>query len=155
MEELAERLSSALAGRFRISLTVGTGGLAVVFRADDLKHDRPVAIKILKPDIASPSGTTGSSARSRSPRGSSTPTSWPCLTPARRPAVLSLFERDWDRAARELYEVLDLERLDPKQADLTRSQAAVAANPASRPITSETGRLNRRSAAVRSTRGAD
>jgi serine/threonine-protein kinase len=52
--ELLERLSSALAGRYRISHTVGAGGMAVVFRAEDLKHDRPVAIKILKPELASP-----------------------------------------------------------------------------------------------------
>ncbi len=52
--ELLERVSAALAGRYRITQTVGTGGMAVVFRAEDLKHERPVAIKILKPDLASP-----------------------------------------------------------------------------------------------------
>jgi serine/threonine-protein kinase len=52
--ELLERVSSALAGRYRISHSVGAGGMGVVFRAEDLKHDRPVAIKILKPELASP-----------------------------------------------------------------------------------------------------
>ncbi|MEO6056846.1 MAG: protein kinase [Gemmatimonadales bacterium] len=54
MQELSERLSSALAGRYRISQTLGAGGMSVVYRAEDLKHDRPVAIKILKPELASP-----------------------------------------------------------------------------------------------------
>jgi eukaryotic-like serine/threonine-protein kinase len=52
--ELLERVSSALAARYRVVHTVGTGGMAVVFRAEDLKHDRAVAIKILKPELASP-----------------------------------------------------------------------------------------------------
>jgi TolB-like protein/Flp pilus assembly protein TadD len=52
--ELLERVSSALAARYRIAHIVGTGGMAVVFRAEDLKHERAVAIKILKPELASP-----------------------------------------------------------------------------------------------------
>ena len=54
MSELLERVSSALAARYRIAHIVGTGGMAVVFRAEDLKHERAVAIKILKPELASP-----------------------------------------------------------------------------------------------------
>jgi serine/threonine-protein kinase len=53
--DLLERVSSALAGRYRVLHTIGTGGMAVVFQAEDLKHERPVAIKILKPELASPS----------------------------------------------------------------------------------------------------
>ncbi|MGH7629055.1 MAG: protein kinase domain-containing protein [Gemmatimonadales bacterium] len=52
MSELQERLAAALAGRYRIAGTVGAGGMAVVFQAHDLKHDRPVAIKVLKPELA-------------------------------------------------------------------------------------------------------
>ncbi len=53
MSELLKLVSSALAGRYRVSHTVGTGGMGVVFHAVDLKHERPVAIKILKPELAS------------------------------------------------------------------------------------------------------
>jgi TolB-like protein/Flp pilus assembly protein TadD len=52
--ELLELVSSALTGRYRVTHTVGTGGMGVVFHAEDLKHDRPVAIKILRPELASP-----------------------------------------------------------------------------------------------------
>ncbi|MGH7518103.1 MAG: protein kinase domain-containing protein [Gemmatimonadales bacterium] len=52
MSELADRATAALADRYRIAEAVGAGGMAVVFRADDLKHDRPVAIKFLKPELA-------------------------------------------------------------------------------------------------------
>jgi serine/threonine-protein kinase len=52
VSDLAARATAALADRYRISGAVGAGGMAIVFRADDLKHDRPVAIKILKPELA-------------------------------------------------------------------------------------------------------
>ncbi|HET8622896.1 MAG TPA: protein kinase [Gemmatimonadales bacterium] len=51
-KDLQERLAAALAGRYHIVGTVGAGGMAIVFRAQDLKHDRPVAIKVLKPELA-------------------------------------------------------------------------------------------------------
>ena len=53
VSDLAERVTSVLAARYDIAGAVGVGGMAVVFRADDLKHHRPVAIKVLKPDLAS------------------------------------------------------------------------------------------------------
>jgi hypothetical protein len=40
------RLTSALSGRYRIERELGQGGLATVYLAQDLKHDRPVAIKV-------------------------------------------------------------------------------------------------------------
>jgi Tol biopolymer transport system component len=48
----AERLSAALSGRYRIERELGAGGMATVFLAEDLKHDRKVAIKVLKPELA-------------------------------------------------------------------------------------------------------
>jgi serine/threonine-protein kinase len=48
----AERLSAALADRYRIERALGTGGMATVYLAEDLKHDRKVAIKVLKPELA-------------------------------------------------------------------------------------------------------
>ena len=45
-------LASALASRYRIERELGAGGMATVYLASDLKHDRQVAIKVLKPELA-------------------------------------------------------------------------------------------------------
>ena len=54
--QLAPRLAAALAGRYRIERELGTGGMATVFLAHDLKHERDVAIKVLHPDLAAALG---------------------------------------------------------------------------------------------------
>jgi TolB-like protein/tetratricopeptide (TPR) repeat protein len=46
-----EHLKAALAERYRIDGEVGSGGMATVYRAEDLKHHRQVAIKVLKPEL--------------------------------------------------------------------------------------------------------
>ncbi len=46
------RLKSALAGRYKIERKLGEGGMASVYLALDLKHDRNVALKILRPELA-------------------------------------------------------------------------------------------------------
>jgi eukaryotic-like serine/threonine-protein kinase len=46
------RLATALADRYRIERELGAGGMATVYLADDLKHDRKVAIKVLRPELA-------------------------------------------------------------------------------------------------------
>jgi len=46
------RLAAALAGRYRIERELGAGGMATVYLAQDLKHDRQVAIKVLRPELA-------------------------------------------------------------------------------------------------------
>ena len=48
-----ERLRSALSGRYLVDREIGAGGMATVFAARDLKHDRPVAIKLLRADVVS------------------------------------------------------------------------------------------------------
>ncbi len=45
-------LTAALAGRYRIERELGAGGMATVYLAHDLKHDRNVAIKVLRPNVA-------------------------------------------------------------------------------------------------------
>jgi serine/threonine protein kinase len=46
------RLNAALQGRYRIERELGEGGTATVYLADDLKHERKVALKVLKPELA-------------------------------------------------------------------------------------------------------
>ncbi len=48
----SERLAAALSDRYRIERELGQGGMATVYLAEDLKHDRKVAIKVLKPELA-------------------------------------------------------------------------------------------------------
>jgi len=45
-----DQLTSALGDRYRIQRELGQGGMAVVYLAHDLKHERQVAIKVLRPD---------------------------------------------------------------------------------------------------------
>jgi serine/threonine-protein kinase len=50
--DATSRLAAALADRYRIEREVGQGGMATVYLAQDLKHDRKVALKVLKPELA-------------------------------------------------------------------------------------------------------
>jgi serine/threonine-protein kinase len=50
------RLSAALAERYAIERRLGRGGMATVYLAQDLRHERPVALKVLHPELASSLG---------------------------------------------------------------------------------------------------
>ncbi len=50
--EVLDRLCAALRDRYRVGEEIGRGGMATVYLAEDLKHGRPVAIKILRPELA-------------------------------------------------------------------------------------------------------
>ncbi len=52
MHETADRLNNLLAGRYRIERELGAGGMATVWLAHDLRHQRKVAIKVLREDLA-------------------------------------------------------------------------------------------------------
>ena len=54
--DLPERLRASLAGRYAVERELGRGGMGVVYLARDIRHDRPVALKILLPGLASRSG---------------------------------------------------------------------------------------------------
>jgi eukaryotic-like serine/threonine-protein kinase len=56
MTSLQQRLERGLAGRYAVDRELGQGGMAVVFRARDLRHDRSVAVKVLRPDVAAEVG---------------------------------------------------------------------------------------------------
>jgi len=51
-----ERLTAALADRYRVERELGEGGMATVYLAHDLKHERDVAIKVLRPEIGAALG---------------------------------------------------------------------------------------------------
>ncbi len=52
MSDPAIRLNVALEGRYRIERELGEGGMATVYLAEDIKHNRKVALKVLKPELA-------------------------------------------------------------------------------------------------------
>ncbi len=57
MADALDRLKIALQGRFAIKRELGAGGMATVYLAEDLKHHRQVAVKVLRPDLAAALGT--------------------------------------------------------------------------------------------------
>ena len=52
MTDITARLSTALANRYKIERHLGEGGMANVYLAHDIKHDRKVAVKVLRPELA-------------------------------------------------------------------------------------------------------
>ncbi len=56
MPELVEQLKQALADRYAIERELGQGGMATVYLAEDLRHHRKVALKVLRPEIAATLG---------------------------------------------------------------------------------------------------
>ena len=55
MDQL-DRLRAALAGRYEVDKEIGRGGMACVYRAHDRLHDRDVAVKVLRPELAAALG---------------------------------------------------------------------------------------------------
>src|SRR5689334_1717350 len=56
MPEVLAKLREALAGRYEIERELGRGGMATVYLARDVQHERPVALKVLHPDLAASLG---------------------------------------------------------------------------------------------------
>ena len=57
MSDPIERLKTALSDRYTIEREIGGGGMATVYLARDLKHDRKVAVKVFRPELAAALGT--------------------------------------------------------------------------------------------------
>ncbi|UCC83805.1 MAG: serine/threonine-protein kinase, partial [Gemmatimonadota bacterium] len=55
--DVLDRLKTALADRYRIERELGSGGMATVYLAEDLKHERKVALKVLRPELGASLGT--------------------------------------------------------------------------------------------------
>ena len=56
MPKLSERLAAAISGVYTVEHELGSGGMATVYLARDLKHDRPVALKVLLPELSAAVG---------------------------------------------------------------------------------------------------
>ena len=56
MTDTFERLKAALADRYTIERELGAGGMATVYLAEDVKHHRKVAVKVLRPELAAALG---------------------------------------------------------------------------------------------------
>ncbi|HET6578377.1 MAG TPA: protein kinase [Gemmatimonadales bacterium] len=56
MTNLRSQLQEGLSGSYALERELGRGGMATVFLAQDLKHDRPVALKVLHPELANSLG---------------------------------------------------------------------------------------------------
>ncbi len=52
MSEQLDRVKTALADRYDLERELGAGGMATVYLAEDLKHHRKVAVKVLRPELA-------------------------------------------------------------------------------------------------------
>ena len=56
MSDELDRLKAALADKYVIERELGRGGMATVYLAEDLKHHRKVAVKVLRPELAASLG---------------------------------------------------------------------------------------------------
>ena len=52
MPELLTRLQATLVDRYRLDSEIGAGGMATVYLAHDIRHDRRVALKVLRPELS-------------------------------------------------------------------------------------------------------
>jgi len=63
MTVLPEALIRSLSSRYRLERELGAGGMATVYLAEDLKHHRKVAVKVLRPDLLRHWDRSGSTER--------------------------------------------------------------------------------------------
>ncbi len=90
MAEAVSRLNAALEGLYSIERELGEGGMATVYLAEDLKHHRKIALKVLKPELTAVVGADASSLIFRSRPTSSIRTFCRCTTPVKRMGSCSM-----------------------------------------------------------------
>ena len=61
MSDEATRISSAVADKYAIDREIGRGGMATVYLAHDIRHNRNVALKVLNPELGAVLGVEDSS----------------------------------------------------------------------------------------------
>ena len=81
-----ENLRAALAGRYEIDREIGQGGMATVYLARDVKHNRQVAVKVLRPELAATLGPERFVREIEISAGLTHPHILPCSTPVKRTA---------------------------------------------------------------------
>lgn len=84
MDQVLAGLQSALEGRYVLERELGRGEMAMVYLAGDRRHGRSVAVKVLWSELAANLGPIAFDARSISPPGFSTRTSFRSTTRAKR-----------------------------------------------------------------------
>src|SRR5437867_7351131 len=82
-------LLATLAQHYTIERQAGVGGMATVYVARDLKHDRHVALKVLKPELAALLATNRSLSETRVPAHLQPPHILPLSAPAQPPALIN------------------------------------------------------------------
>ena len=90
-----ERLSAALADRYVIERELGAGGMATVYLAHDVRHDRKVALKVLRPELSAILGGERFLHEIKTTANLQHPTSSRCSIPARLRGSSSTSCRTW------------------------------------------------------------
>ena len=114
--DLASRIAAALADRYRLERELGQGGMATVYLAEDLKHRRWVAVKVLRPELAESIG------------GARFLREIEIAAQLTHPHILPL--HDSGEAGGFLYYVMPYVEGEPLRAKLTRDGALVPADAA-------------------------
>ena len=85
MTDPVTRLNAALSGRYGVERQLGEGGMATVYLADDLRHERKVALKVLKPELAAVVGAERFLAEIKTTANCNVPTSCRCSIQGKPP----------------------------------------------------------------------
>ncbi len=96
MSDAVARLNTALEGRYAIERELGEGGMATVYLADDIKHERKVALKVLKPELAAVVGAERFLAEIKTTANPSRPSEHPPV-PRDLPSLTHASRGDGDR----------------------------------------------------------
>ena len=87
-------LAASVADRYRLERELGAGGMATVYFAHDLRHDRKVALKVLKPELAAVIGGDRFLAEIRTTANLQHPHIFRCWTAARGPEGIPSVAKD-------------------------------------------------------------